>query len=86
MGIASMVIGILSLIIGFIPFCGSIALLPAAVGLVLGIVDVAKKSKANLPKGSGVAGIATCGVAIAIICMYLFVYGAAAAAAAARVK
>lgn len=45
MGVASLVLGILSLIIGFVPFCGAIALLPAIIGLILGIVDVALKSK-----------------------------------------
>ena len=56
MGIAALVIGIVAVIIGFIPGCGIIALLPAIVGLILGIIEVKKKSKAGQPKGKGMAG------------------------------
>ena len=77
MGIAAMVIGIVAVIIAFIPLCGSIAFLPAIVGLILGIVDVAMKSKANQPKGMGIAGIVCNAVAIVIILLYLFVFAAA---------
>lgn len=67
MGIASLVLGILSAIIGFIPLCGMIALLPAFIGLILGIVDAVKKSKAGEPKGMAIAGIILSAISIVII-------------------
>ena len=51
MGVASLVLGIISAIIGFVPFCGTFALIPAIIGLILGIVDWVKQSKAGNPKG-----------------------------------
>lgn len=34
MGVASLVLGIISIIVGFVPFCGIIALLPAILGFI----------------------------------------------------
>ena len=47
MGIAALVLGIVSIIIAFVPFCGIIAFLPALVGLILGIIDLVIKNKQN---------------------------------------
>jgi len=76
MGIAAMVIGIISAILAFIPFCGYIAFVPAVVGLILGIIDVSMKSKKNLPKGQGVAGIILNAIAIVIIFVYTMMFAA----------
>ncbi len=54
MGVAAMVIGIISAVLAFIPMCGFIAFVPAIIGLILGIVDVALRGKKKLPKGKGV--------------------------------
>lgn len=77
MGVASLVLGILSLIVGFVPFCGAIALLPAIIGLILGIVDVVLKSKKGEPKGMGVAGIVLSAISIVVIVFWVFVVAAA---------
>ncbi len=77
MGVASLVLGILSLIIGFVPFCGAIALLPAIIGLILGIVDVVLKSKKGEPKGMGIAGIVLSAISIVVIVFWVFVVAAA---------
>ena len=78
MGLAAMIIGIIAVVLGFIPFCGYFALLPAIVGLILGIVDVKKKSKAQQPKGQGMAGIVLNAVAIIVILLWTLVIGAGA--------
>jgi len=80
MGIASMVIGIVSIVLGFIPICGMIAFWPALVGLVLGIVDAVLKTKKQQPKGMAVAGISTCAVALVVIAFWVLVIAAGAAA------
>jgi hypothetical protein len=70
MGIASMVIGIVSLMIGFIPFCGAWAIAPACAGLGLGIGDIVVKSKKGLPKGMAVAGLIMNPLAIIVILLW----------------
>lgn len=78
MGVAALVLGIISIIVGFVPFCGAIAFVPAVVGLILGIVDIVKKNKENKPKGLAIAGTVLTAIAIVIITFWLFVFGAAA--------
>lgn len=79
MGIASLVIGIISFILGFVPLCGIIALVPAIVGLILGIVDAVMKSKSGEKKGMAIAGIVLCSVAIVFIIGYYILFVALAA-------
>lgn len=77
MGVAALILGIISIIIGFIPLCGSIAFIPAIIGLILGIVDTVQKSKKGEKKGTSIAGIVLSSVAIVIISLWLFVFGVA---------
>jgi len=81
MDIASLVLGIVSLILGFIPFCGSIAFIPAVVGLILGIVSLVQKSKTQSPKGMAIAGIILNALAILIILFWLLVMVASSVSA-----
>lgn len=71
MGTASLVLGIVSIIFAIIPILGTVAFVPALVGLILGIVFCVKKSKLGEPKGRGMAGAIICGIAILFILMYL---------------
>lgn len=61
MGIASLVMGIIALIFGFIlgwiPLISFAFPVIAVVGLIFGIVDTVKKSKTNESKGISIAGI-----------------------------
>ncbi|MHC4088388.1 MAG: hypothetical protein ACYSWZ_25700 [Planctomycetota bacterium] len=77
MGLAAMIIGIVAVILGFIPVCGMIALVPAIVGLILGIIEVKKKSQAKQPKGMGMAGVVLNAVAIVFIILWTVVIAAA---------
>lgn len=79
MGIAALVLGIISIIVALIPFCGAIAFVPAIIGLILGIVDIVNKKKADQPKGMAIAGTVLCGLAILFIILWLFVISAGAA-------
>ena len=77
MAVASLVLGIVSIIIGFIPFCGVIAFVPAVVGLILGIVALVKANKPvevvegveppKSKKGLSIAGIILSGIAVVVI-------------------
>lgn len=77
MGIAALVLGIISIIIGFIPLCGSIALLPAIIGLILGIVDVVLKKKKGEKLAVSIAGLVLSAIAIIVIIFWVFVFGVA---------
>jgi len=78
MGLAALIIGIVAVVLGFIPFCGYFALIPAIVGLVLGIVDVKRKSKTQEPSGKGKAGIVLNAAAIIVILVWTLIFAAAA--------
>lgn len=75
MGIAALILGILSIIIGFIPLCGSIALLPAIIGLILGIIDTIQKNKKSEKKGVSIAGLVLSAIAIVVIVFWVFIFG-----------
>ena len=70
MGVAALVLGIISVVLGFIPLCGIIALVPAIVGLILGIIDLVRKKKASEKFGKALAGLICSAVAIVVIIAY----------------
>ncbi len=78
MGVASLILGILSIIIGIIPFCGYFAFVPALVGIGLGIGEIVIKSKKGQSKGMGVAGTILSAIAVVFIVFWTFVIGIAA--------
>ncbi len=80
MGIASLVIGIVAVIMSMIPCVGWLALLPAVVGLVLGILEFNKKKKAEAPKGMSLAGIVLNIVALVFIVVWMAVMARAGSA------
>lgn len=63
MGIASLVLSIVSLVLGFVPFVWLIAIIPAIVGLILGIISLVKKKQ----KGQSIAGIVISAVTIVLL-------------------
>ena len=76
MGVAALVLGIISIIVGFIPFCGAIAFIPAVIGLILGIIDTVKKSKSGEKKAISIVGLVLSAVAIVIITLWTLVFSA----------
>ena len=74
-----MVMSLIKLSLIHISFCGAIAFVPAIIGLILGIVDIVNKKKADQPKGMAIAGTVLCGLAILFIILWLFVISAGAA-------
>ena len=67
MDIASLVLGIVSLMFSFILYCNYFMIIPAIVGLILGIIDVSQKSKLEMPKGIGITGIILNALALLIM-------------------
>jgi hypothetical protein len=70
MGVASMVIGIVSLAIGFFPLCGAWAVIPAVVGLGLGIADLIVKTMRKESRAKAIVGVVLNPAAILIIVGY----------------
>lgn len=77
MAVASLVLGIISLIVGFIPFCGAIAFIPAVIALILGIVAIVQNKKKGEKIGMAVAGTILSSLAIVIMFFWFVVAGAA---------
>ena len=70
MGIASLILGIISLAVGWIPFICFICLILAVIGLILGIVDTVKKNKAGIQINktiTSIVGLIICAIAIPVI-------------------
>ncbi|MBQ4480830.1 MAG: hypothetical protein IJJ33_08750 [Victivallales bacterium] len=80
MGVASLVIGIIAVILGFIPCVGQFAFIPAVLGIILGAVGIASAKKNNQPKGTAVAGLVLNIIAVAVIVAWNLLFAAAAAA------
>ena len=78
MGVAALVLGILSVIVCWIPCVNYFAFFPAVIGLILGIVDVVQKSKKDEKKGMAIAGIVLTAIAVIIISLWNFVINKAA--------
>lgn len=73
-GVASLVLGIVSLVIMFIPYVGWLAIPACVVGLILGIVGTSTASKGN--RGVAIAGL--CVSAVVLVLIVLVVILAAA--------
>lgn len=57
MDIASLVIGIISALVGLIPCVNFFVILPAILGLILGIISFKQKKAEELPSGIALTGI-----------------------------
>lgn len=93
MSVASLVLGILSVLLAFVPFCGMFSLLPAAIGLILGLVGATTAKpdplNPNLPKpgkGMGIAGAVLSGVAILVCIAWTMFFATGVTAIAKGVK
>jgi hypothetical protein len=80
MGIASLIIGIISLIMSLIPGIGMFFLFPAMVGLILGIVSTILKAKKLESKGISISGVVLNALAIIFIVIWSFLLTAATVA------
>jgi len=72
MGIAALILGIVGLIISFIPFCGMVAFLPCLVGLGLGIADIVVKGRCGKGRAVGIVGTVLNGIALLVAIFWGF--------------
>ncbi len=57
LGVAALVMGIISFIVAFIPCVGLFALFTSAIAIVLGAIGLSQASKSNSPKGLMMGGL-----------------------------
>jgi len=76
MGVAALVLGIISIILSFIPFCGWFTFLLPLTGLGLAIGELITKGKQELPKGMGIAGLVLNIIALIVMTVMLLIIGA----------
>jgi hypothetical protein len=69
LGIAALIIGIVALINGCIPYCGAWAIIPALVGLVLGCVATVQRVKTKKPRAIAIAGLVLNALAVVAVCV-----------------
>ena len=66
MGVAALIMGIISIIVAFIPCVGLLAFFTAVAAIVLGAIGISQASNANAPKGLSVGGLITGAFALLI--------------------
>ncbi len=74
LGVAGLVLGILSLLMAFIPCVGVIAIGPGGVAVVLSIIGLTQASKNNGAKGINIAALVISSLGTLIACLWLFVF------------
>ena len=76
MDVASLVLGIVSMVMGFIPCCNYLTFITAPIGLGLGIAGLVQKNKAGeADKGKAIAGIILSVIAIIIPIVVIILAG-----------
>ncbi|MDP1802383.1 MAG: DUF4190 domain-containing protein [Bacteroidota bacterium] len=73
LGIAGMILGILAIIVSFVPCFGWWAIVLAVVGVILSAISMSQAKKANAPKGMAIAGLICSILAIIIGSIWIFV-------------
>lgn len=74
MGIAALILGIVSGIVSLFPFCGIVAFLPATIGVILGIIDIVIKANNKQPKGISIAGTIISVLSVVFIIIYNLIW------------
>ena len=80
MAVAAMVLGILALVVMFIPGIGVISIPMSIVGIILGAFGKKQLSAEGKPTGMATAGIVMGIIALAISTLFTLICGACAAA------
>lgn len=86
MGVASLVLGILALVIAWVPCVGVYALVFSILGVILGLCGMSAAKKTGQGKGISIAGFVCNAIATAIAIWWFLGVGAAVSAGAEAIK
>ena len=81
MAVAGLVLGIVAIVLSFIPCVNLFGFLPAVLGLIFSIIGLSKAKKTGEGKGMSVAGLICSILALVWIPIYVFIFLAAAGGA-----
>lgn len=74
MGIIAIVLGVMSLIMAFVPCIGLFAFVPGVIGVTFGIVSILQANNAGASKGLGIGGTVVSAIAIIMSAVWLFLF------------
>ena len=72
MAVASLILGVIAIILSFVPIVRVLAFLPATISIILGIVELASKRK-NKRKSDSIVGIVLSGISVLILIFHIIV-------------
>ena len=75
LGVAALIVGILTFVLAVIPCVGILAIIPGIVAIVLASVGLSQASRSDAPKGMQVAGLVIGIIALMIAFSQVFVAG-----------
>jgi len=75
LGVAALIVGILTFVLAVIPCIGTLAIIPGIVAIVLASVGLSQASRSDAPKGMQVAGLVIGIIALMIAFSQIFVAG-----------
>lgn len=64
MGLTALILGIISVVMSMVPFCNYVGLIPAMIGLILGIVSLTQKEDDYNSRALSITGIVFCIIAV----------------------
>jgi hypothetical protein len=64
LGLTALILGIISVIISMVPFCNYVGLIPAIIGIVLGVVSLTQKDDTINARPLAITGLVFCVIAV----------------------
>lgn len=74
MGIIGIVMGVISLIVAFIPCVGVVAFLPGGLAIIFSVISIVQATKGNGAKGLGIVSLVVSSLAILLAATWLMVF------------
>ena len=74
MGIIGIVLGVISLIVAFIPCVGVVAFIPGILALLFSVISIVQASRGNGSKGLGIVALVVSCLAILLAALWLSVF------------
>lgn len=64
MGLTALILGIISVLISMVPFCNYAGLIPAIIGIVLGVVSFTQEENSYNSRPLAITGLVFCVIAV----------------------
>ncbi len=74
LGIAGLIVGIVSVLFSVIPCLGMWAIIPAIVGIVISAISMSQAGKAGAPKGMAIGGLICSIIALLVAAYWIYAW------------